>query len=58
MVLSHYSLTNHCLATIKVKEDAELFVLNKDDLEDLILKNSFLRIILNRIVSKTVKDIP
>lgn len=42
-------------ATIKVKEDVEIFVICKDDLKDLISKNPILNTYLSRIVSSRIK---
>lgn len=43
------------LATIKVKEDVELYVLYKNDIEELIRTNPVLSTYLNRIVSMRIK---
>ncbi len=43
------------LATIKVKEDTELYVLYKNDLEELIRRNPALNMYLNRIISMRIK---
>ena len=43
------------LATIKSKEDVELFVLHNDDLRELIQKNPILSMYLSRIVTMRIK---
>ena len=43
------------LATIKVKEDVELFVLYKNDIQELIQKNPILSIYLSRVISMKMK---
>ncbi len=43
------------LATMKVKEDAELIVLYKNDIQGLIRKNPVLSIYLSRIISMRMK---